>query len=153
MAENSIKPLIKEAIKVSMKSGEKEKTITLRMAINDIQTAEKIKRTSLTDSDTGLVIQSMIKQRKESMSQFQSAGRDELAQKEGREIEILSEFLPLQLSEEKINLAVQEAIENLKAETPQDIGKVMGSLKPSLQGKVDMSLVSKIVKESLTKEN
>ena len=151
MAENSIKPLIKEAIKVSMKSGEKEKTITLRMAINDIQTAEKIKRTSLTDSNTGLVIQSMIKQRKESMSQFQSAGRDELAQKEGREIEILSEFLPLQLSEEKINLVVKEAIENLKAETPQDIGKVMGSLKPSLQGKADMSLVSKIVKESLAK--
>ena len=151
MGENSIKPLIKEAIKVSMKSGEKEKTITLRMAINDIQTAEKIKRTSLTDSDTGLVIQSMIKQRKESMSQFQSAGRDVLAQKEGREIEILSEFLPLQLSEEKINLAVKEAIENLKAETPQDIGKVMGSLKPSLQGKADMSLVSKIVKESLAK--
>ena len=151
MAENSIKPLIKEAIKVSMKSGEKEKTITLRMAINDIQTAEKIKRTSLTDSNAGLVIQSMIKQRKESMSQFQSAGRDELAQKEGREIEILSEFLPLQLSEEKINLVVKEAIENLKAETPQDIGKVMGSLKPSLQGKADMSLVSKIVKESLAK--
>ena len=151
MAENSIKPLIKEAIKVSMKSGEKEKTITLRMAIHEIQTAEKIKRTSLTESYTGLVIQSMIKQRKESMSQFQSAGRDELAQKEGREIEILSEFLPLQLSEEKINLAVKEAIENLKAETPQDIGKVMGSLKPSLQGKVDMSLVSKIVKESLAK--
>ncbi|HIB75132.1 MAG TPA: GatB/YqeY domain-containing protein [Gammaproteobacteria bacterium] len=151
MAENSIKPLIKEAIKVSMKSGEKEKTITLRMAIHEIQTAEKIKRTSLTESYTGLVIQSMIKQRKESMSQFQSAGRDELAQKEGREIEILSEFLPLQLSEEKINLAVKEAIENLKAETPQDIGKVMGSLKPSLQGKADMSLVSKIVKESLAK--
>ena len=151
MAENSIKPLIKEAIKVSMKSGEKEKTITLRMAIHEIQTAEKIKRTSLTESYTGLVIQSMIKQRKESMSQFQSAGRDELAQKEGREIEILSEFLPLQLSEEKINLVVKEAIENLKAETPQDIGKVMGSLKPSLQGKADMSLVSKIVKESLAK--
>ena len=151
MVENSIKPLIKEAIKVSMKSGEKEKPITLRMAIHDIQTAEKVKRTSLNDSDTGLLIQSMSKQRKESKSQFQSAGRDELAQKEGREIEILSEFLPLQLSEEKINLAVQEAIENLKAETPQDIGKVMGSLKPSLQGKADMSLVSKIVKESLTK--
>ena len=151
MAENSIKPLIKEAIKVSMKSGEKEKTITLRMAIHDIQTAEKVKRTSLNDSDTGLLIQSMIKQRKESKSQFQSAGRDELAQKEGREIEILSEFLPLQLSEEKINLVVKEAIENLKAETPQDIGKVMGSLKPSLQGKADMSLVSKIVKESLAK--
>jgi len=151
MAENSIKPLIKEAIKVSMKSGEKEKTITLRMAIHEIQAAEKIKRTSLTESYTGLVIQSMIKQRKESMSQFQSAGRDELAQKEGREIEILSEFLPLQLSEEKINLVVKEAIENLKAETPQDIGKVMGSLKPSLQGKADMSLVSKIVKESLAK--
>ena len=152
MAENSIKIVIQEAIKVSMKSGEKEKTITLRMAIHEIQTAEKINTTTLNDSDTGLIIQSMIKQRKESMSQFLSAGRDELAQKEGREIIILSEFLPAQLSEEKINLAVKEAVENLNADTPQDIGKVMSSLKTSLQGKADMSLVSKIVKESLTKK-
>ena len=152
MAENSIKIVIQEAIKVSMKSGEKEKTITLRMAIHEIQTAEKINTTTLNDSDTGLIIQSMIKQRKESMSQFLSAERDELAQKEGREIVILSEFLPAQLSEEKINLAVKEAVENLNADTPQDIGKVMGSLKTSLQGKADMSLVSKIVKESLTKK-
>ena len=93
----------------------------------------------------------MIKQRKDSSSHFQSAGREELALKEEREIEILSEFLPAQLSEEEISAFVKEAVEALNAETNQDIGRVMGTLKTNLQGKADMSLVSKIVKERLTK--
>ena len=74
-----------------------------------------------------------------------------MALKEDREIEILSEFLPVQLSVEEINLAVKESIATLNAESPKDIGKVMGSLKTRLQGKTDMSLVSKLVKENLTK--
>ena len=93
----------------------------------------------------------MIKQRKDSSNQFTSAGRDELAQKEEREIETLKEFLPEQLGEEEIKELVTKAIINLKAETPQDIGKVMGSLKSDLQGKADMSLVSQLVKENLAK--
>ena len=151
MEDKSLKQIIEESIKISLKKGEKEKTITLRMAINEIQAAEKIKKTILDDPEISLIIQRMIKQRKDSMSQFQSAKRDELAQKEGREIEILSGFLPTQLSEEEIQSVVSQTIKDLKAQSLQDIGEVMALLKKSLRGKADMSLVSSLVKRTLTK--
>ena len=91
----------------------------------------------------------MIKQRKEALSQFESAGRKELAEKEKNEIKILSDFLPEQVSEQEIIKIVKDTIEKEGAKSHQDIGKVMGSLKQILQGKAEMSLVSKIVKESL----
>jgi len=151
MTENALKLLIQEAVKSSMRNREKEQTSTLRMAISEIQREEIDKKSVLSDHDITTILQRMIKQRKDSFSQFKSAGREELALKEAREIEILSEFLPVQLSVEEINLAVKEAIATLNAESPKDIGKVMGSLKTRLQGKTDMSLVSKLVKENLTK--
>ena len=151
MEDNSLKILIEEAIKVSMKSGEKEKTTTLRMAMSEIKKQEIDKKSDLDNQEITFLIQRMIKQRKDSSSHFQSAGREELALKEEREIEILSKFLPAQLSEEEISAFVKEAVETLNAETNQDIGRVMGTLKTNLQGKADMSLVSKIVKERLTK--
>ena len=151
MEDKSLKQIIKESIKISLKKGEKEKTITLRMAINEIQAAEKIKQTILDDPEISLIIQRMIKQRKDAMSIFQSAKRDELAQKEGREIEILSGFLPTQLSEEEIQSVVSQTIKDLNAQSLQDIGEVMELLKKSLQGKADMSLVSSLVKRTLTK--
>tara|TARA_B100001123_G_scaffold82851_1_gene94491 strand:- start:7352 stop:7807 length:456 start_codon:yes stop_codon:yes gene_type:complete len=151
MTEEKIKPLIQEEIKSSMKMGEREKTITLRMAISEIKKEEIEKKSDLSDQEVTFILQKMIKQRKDSSNQFRSAGRDELAQKEEREIEILTEFLPEQLGEEEIKELVTKAIINLKAETPQDIGKVMGSLKSDLKGKADMSLVSQLVKENLAK--
>tara|TARA_B100001105_G_C22368626_1_gene433854 strand:+ start:1123 stop:1578 length:456 start_codon:yes stop_codon:yes gene_type:complete len=151
MTENALKLLIQEAVKSSMRNREKEQTSTLRMAISEIQREEIDKKSVLSDHDITTILQRMIKQRKDSFNQFKSAGREELALKEAREIEILSEFLPVQLSVEEINLAVKEAITTLNAESPKDIGKVMGSLKTRLQGKTDMSLVSKLVKENLTK--
>lgn len=151
MTENALKLLIQEAVKSSMRNREKEQTSTLRMAISEIQREEIDKKSVLSDHDITTILQRMIKQRKDSFNQFKSAGREELALKEAREIEILSEFLPVQLSVEEINLAVKEAISTLNAESPKDIGKVMGSLKTRLQGKTDMSLVSKLVKENLTK--
>lgn len=150
MTNNTIRSLIEESIKTSMKKGEREQTTTLRMAISELQNEEIDKKSVLKESETIMILQKMIKQRKDSQEQFQSAGREELALKEGREIEILNQFLPKQLSEEEIRKTISKAIESLKAETPQDIGKVMGSLKSSLLGKADMSLVSKIVKESLS---
>ena len=95
----------------------------------------------------------MIKQRKESLTQFEEAGRLELAQKENREIEILSNFLPAQLSKEEIDLAVSKALNDLKVQSSQDIGKVMGLLKNNLKGKADMSLVSQLVKNALNKSS
>ena len=151
MEDKSLKQIIEGSIKISLKKGEKEKTITLRMAINEIQAAEKIKQTILDDPEISLIIQRMIKQRKDAMSQFQSAKRDELARKEGREIEILFGFLPTQLSVEEIQSVVSQTIKDLKAQSLQDIGEVMALLKKSLRGKADMSLVSSLVKLTLTK--
>ena len=151
MTEEKIKPLIQEEVKTSMRMGEREKTTTLRMAVAEIKKEEIEKKSDLNDQEVTSILQKMIKQRKDSCNQFRSAGRDELAQKEEREIETLTQFLPEQLGEEEIKELVTKAITNLKAETPQDIGKVMGSLKTELQGKADMSLVSKLVKENLTK--
>ena len=150
MSEENIKSLIQEVIKSSMKKGEKEKTTTLRMAISEIQREEIDKRSDLSDREVIAILQRMIKQRKDSSNQFRSAGREELSLKEEREIETLSEFLPEQLSENEIKEIVFNSIKSLNAKTPQDIGKIMGSLKLDLQGKADMSLVSKLVKENLT---
>ena len=97
------------------------------------------------------IIQKMIKQRKDSSNQFRSADRDELAEKEEREIKILTEFLPEQISEEEITEIVRETIIREGASSPQDMGKIMGSLKSNLQGKADMAVVSKVVKKSLNK--
>ena len=151
MENKSLKIFVEEAIRAAMKKGEKERTITLRMLLHEIKTSEKIKKSSLDGSEISLITQKMIKQRKDSRSQFLSAGRDQLAQKEEREIKILSDFLPEQLPQEEIEELITKTIIELNAESPQDMGKVMGFLKPDLQGKVDMSLVSKLVKEKLTK--
>ena len=140
---NIIRPLIEEAVKVSMRARDKEKTSTLRMAVSEL------KREEITDEVSIKILQRMIKQRKESMSQFNEAGRDELADKEASEIKILEEFLPDQLGEEEIKEIVANVINDSGASSPQDMGQVMGLLKSKFQGNADMGVVSKIVKEAL----
>ena len=150
MSKNKLKSLIQTSVNKALKSGEKEKTTTLRMSLSAIQKEEINKKSELTEEETILIIQKMIKQSKESSTQFEAAGRKELADKEKNEIKILSEFLPKQISEEEIIKIVQDAIEKEGAKSQQDIGKVMGTLKQILQGKAEMSLVSQIVKERLS---
>ena len=120
------------------------------MAISELKKEEIDKRIELEDEQVIQILQRMIKQRKDSYTQFSDAGRDELAEKEQNEIGILSNFLPEQLSEEELNAMVMEAIKETEADGPQDMGKVMGSLKQRIQGNADMGLVSKIVKDKLT---
>ena len=150
MANQTIRPLIEEAVKVSMKNRDKVTTSTLRMAISELKKEEIDKRIDLEDAQVIQILQRMIKQRKDSYSQFSDAGRNELAEKEQNEINILSDFLPEQLSEEELTLIVTEVIKETAASGPQDMGKVMGSLKQRIQGNADMGLVSKIVKENLS---
>ena len=147
---NTIRPLIEEAVKVSMRERNKEKTSTLRMAISELKKEEIDTRKDITDEVSIKILQRMIKQRKESMSQFNEAGRDELAKKEELEIKILEEFMPQQLAEHEITEIISKVIENSSASNPQDMGKVMGLLKSEFQGNADMGLVSKIVKEKLS---
>ena len=150
MANQTIRPLIEEAVKVSMKNRDKETTSALRMAISELKKEEIDKQIELEDEQVIQILQRMIKQRKDSYSQFSDAGRNELAEKDQKEIDILSEFLPEELSEEELSSMVLEVIKETGAEGPQDMGKVMGSLKQRIQGNADMGLVSKIVKETLT---
>ena len=147
---NIIRPLIEEAVKVSMRERNKEKTSTLRMAISELKKEEIDTRKDITDEVSIKILQRMIKQRKESMSQFNEAGRDELAKKEELEIKILEEFMPQQLAEHEITEIISKVIEDSGASSPQDMGKVMGLLKSEFQGNADMGLVSKIVKERLS---
>ena len=146
---SSIRHLIEEAVKSSMRDRNKERTSTLRMALSDLKKEEIDKRIELSDDDTIKILQRMIKQRKESMSQFRDAGRDELAEKESSEILILEDFLPEQMSEEEIENLVVKAISETEAKEMQDMGKVMGSLKSKIKGNADMGLVSRVVKLKL----
>ena len=146
---DSIRHLIEEAVKSSMKERNKDRTSTLRMALSELKKEEIDNKTELSNEDSIKILQRMIKQRKESMSQFLNAQRNDLAEKEESEIVILQDFLPEQMGEEDINKLVIEAINETDAKVLKDIGKVMGFLKTKIQGNADMGIVSKLVKENL----
>ena len=146
---DSIRHLIEEAVKSSMRERNKDRTSTLRMALSELKKEEIDNKIELSNEDSIKILQRMIKQRKESMSQFLNAQRNDLAEKEESEIVILQDFLPEQMSEDDINTLVIEAINESDAKEPQDIGNVMGFLKTKIQGNADMGVVSKLVKENL----
>ena len=146
---DSIRHLIEEAVKISMRERNKDRTSTLRMALSELKKEEIDNKIELSNEDSIKILQRMIKQRKESMSQFLNAQRNDLAEKEELEIVILQDFLPEQMSEEDINKLVIEAINETDAKELKDIGKVMGFLKTKIQGNADMGIVSKLVKENL----
>ena len=150
MAEITLLPLIQEAVKTAMRNRDKEIVTTLRMAISELKKEEIDNKVTLDDTFVISILQRMIKQRKDAASQFQEANRHELAEKERNEIAMLSEFLPEQLSNDDLLQIIKEEIITSEASSMKDIGKVMGSLKPKLLGKADMSTVSRLVKEQLS---
>ena len=150
MAEITLLPLIQEAVKTAMRNRDKEIVTTLRMAISELKKEEIDNKVTLDDAFVISILQRMIKQRKDAASQFQEANRHELAEKERNEITMLSDFLPEQLSKDDLLQIVKAEIISFEASSMKDIGKVMGSLKPKLLGKADMSTVSRLVKEQLS---
>ena len=122
---------------------------TIRMFLAEVQRFEIDNQEEAYDSKALQIVNKMIKQRNDSITQFKSGGRDDLADREQKEVDILSKYKPAQLSEEEVTLKVKEAIENSGASSMQDMGKVMGVLNSSLAGSADMGMVSKIVKENL----
>ena len=122
---------------------------TIRMFLSEVQRFEIDNKEEVDDSKALQIINKMIKQRNDSISQFKNGGRNDLAEKEEKEVDILSKYKPAQLSDEEITSKEKEAIEQSGATSMQDIGKVMGILK-SLSGSADMGLVSKIVKDELS---
>ena len=122
---------------------------TIRMFLAEVQRFEIDNQEEADDSKALQIVNKMIKQRNDSITQFKSGGRDDLADKEQKEVDILSKYKPAQLSEEEVTQKVKEAIENSGASSMQDMGKVMGILNSSLAGSADMGMVSKIVKDNL----
>ena len=122
---------------------------TIRMFLSEVQRFEIDNKEEVDDSKALQIINKMIKQRNDSISQFKNGGRNDLAEKEEKEVDILSKYKPAQLSDEEITSKVQEAIEQSGATSMQDMGKVMGVLK-ALSGSADMGLISKIVKDQLS---
>lgn len=137
-------------IMIAMKNKEKEKLSVLRMVKGAIQLEEINKKKNLDDNEVIAVISKQIKTRKESIVEFTKGNRQDLIDQTEKEIEILNEYMPEQLSEEEILLIINKAIEELKPQAISDMGKIMKEINPKLIGKADMSLVSKLVKEKLS---
>ena len=123
---------------------------TLRLFIAEVQRFEIDNKEEVDDAKTLQIINKMIKQRNDSISQFRDGGRDDLADKEQNEVDILSKYKPEQLSEEVVTAKVKDVIAETNATSMADIGKVMGILKTTLAGKADMGMVSNVVKNELS---
>ena len=141
---------IQEEVKTALKSGEKFRASTLRLIVSALKLEEKNKAKALTDNEALEILTKMIKQRKDSISQFETANRMELAQKEKDEIEIIQNYLPEQLSDEELSVLINEVIKEINAESIKDMGKVMGILKPKITGKADAGIASGLVKKFLS---
>lgn len=147
----SLKDQITEDMKTAMRARETERLGTIRLLLAAIKQREVDERVTLDDAAITAVIDKMIKQRKDSISQFQAAQRDDLVAKESAELVVLAAYMPEQLSEEAIAAEVRAAVASTGAAGPQDMGKVMAVLKPKLAGRVDMTAVSGLVKAALAK--
>ena len=133
-----------------MKAKDKPRLGVLRLITAAIKQREVDERITLDDDQVLAVLEKMIKQRKDSIEQYEKAGRDELAQQEAFEIGIIQEYLPEPLSDAEIDALIAEAISSSGAASMKDMGKVMGMLKPKLAGRADMGQVSQIIKKQLS---
>ncbi|MES9897543.1 MAG: GatB/YqeY domain-containing protein [Sedimenticola sp.] len=145
-----LKATIYSDMKAAMKGGEKRRLGVIRLLMAAIKQREVDERIELDDQQILVVLDKMVKQRRDSISQFEQAGRDDLAEQEAYEIEVLKAYMPEALSEEDITSMISEAISSTGAESMRDMGKVMGQLKPKMQGRADMGAVSAQIKQQLS---
>lgn len=145
----SLSDQLKDAMKVAMRAKDKARLGTIRMALAAVKQIEVDERITLDDDGVLKVLIKMVKQRKDSITQYNDAGRTELAEAEAAEIKVIEDFLPQPLTEQEIDDLISQAITELNASGMQDMGKVMGKLKPQMQGRADMAVVSGIIKARL----
>lgn len=141
---------ILEDLKNAMKAQDKDALAVIRMVKGAMQLEELNLKRELNDDEVIGVIAKQIKTRKESIIEFEKGGREDLIEKTNKEIELLNNYMPEQLSIEELNSKIDDAFEKVKPESMRDMGKLMAYLNPILKGKADMSEVSKIIKEKLT---
>ncbi len=147
----SLSEQLQADMKTAMRDGDAQRRDTLRMAIAAVQNAEKEKREPLSDDEALAVLTKQVKTRRESIKAYRDAGRDDLADKEQAEIDVLAPYLPEQLGEDEVRALVTEAIASTGASSPKDMGRVMGALMPKVKGRADGKMVSGIVNEELAK--
>ena len=140
---------IKASMKEAMKARAKERLATIRLILADFKRVEVDERIEIDDGRALLILDKMVKQRRESIKQFKVADRQELVAQEEMEIQVLNEFLPQPLSGDELDSIIGSAISQCDAKTMQDTGKVMGIIKPQIIGRADMSLVSAKIKALL----
>jgi uncharacterized protein YqeY len=140
---------VKDAVKAAMRAKEKERLNALRLITAEFKRVEVDERIEIDDDRALAILDKMSKQRRDSIAQYEAAGRDDLAAVEQFEISVLNEFLPEALSEEELAKLVADAIAQSGAASMQDMGKVMGILKPQVQGRADMAQISQLVKSQL----
>lgn len=146
---SELKSSIQSDMKAALKAGDKRRLGTIRLLLAAIKQRELDERIELDDAGVLAVIDKMIKQRRDSLKQYQEAGRQELADQEQYEIDLLSDHLPAALSDTEIDTLIDAAIQETGAESMRDMGKVMGLLKPKMQGRADMGAVSGKIKSRL----
>ena len=147
---SDLKEQIQGEVIVAMKSGEKERLKIIRLITSAMKQIEVDERIELDDARIIAILDKMVKQRRESISQFKTASRDDLVKQESFEIDIIQEFLPQALSEEEVDVIVNQAIEKTGAASIKDMGKVMGLVKPQIIGRADMGEVSGRIKSILS---
>ncbi len=140
---------LKNAQKDAMRAKDKLRLGTIRMALAAVKQREVDERIELNDTDVLAILTKMVKQRQDAAEQFDAANRDDLSSKEREEIAVIESFLPQPLTADEIATLIDEAIESTGASSMQDMGKVMGLLKPKLQGRADMGKVSGLIKAKL----
>lgn len=147
----SLKQQINDDMKAAMRAKETARLGAIRLLLAAMKQREVDERIELTDSDILAIIDKMLKQRRDSISQFEAAGRQDLADSEKFEMGVLQSYMPKQMTEAEIDAAVTQAISTSGATAPQDMGKVMAILKPQLAGRADIAKVSGLVKGKLSK--
>lgn len=141
----SIQDELMDDLKTSMKTKNKVRKDVITMIRSDVKQREVDERVELNDQDVLDIISKQLKQRKDSITEFQKGDRQDLVDSTEKEIEILLEYLPLQLTEDELDKIVKESIDEVNAETPKDMGKVMSSIMPKIKGRADGSLVNILV--------
>ena len=145
----SLKIRLTDDMKAAMKGGAKEQLAVIRLILAAIKQREVDERITLDDEQVLAVLEKMLKQRKDSVQQYEAAGREDLAAQERYEIGVIQAYLPAPLSDDEIDALIESAIAESGASSARDMGKVVGLLKPKLQGRADMGLVSGKIKARL----
>ncbi len=150
MSKTHLKQRITEAMKAAMRARDKARLGTVRLALAEIKKVEIDERIDLDDSRITSILDKMVKQRRDSIKQFETASRTDLVAQEQLEINVIKEFLPEALSEEELDTIIKDALEKSGASSMQDMGNLMGLVKPQVVGRADMGAVSQKIKAALS---